>query len=451
MSGRSLFVGALVLNVTDPTAAAKYALEVSNKNSIKRKSNFMKLLSNNRSRRLAGIGLSLLLFAGTAFAQAVERAAFGPNPAAIQPTVDLFRADLGALNPNTGQSFAGGRREINWDDVPDPVLSELGFMPPNYYNTNIPAGIVLDSTAGPVFGLQIQPMRLSYRAETGVRVRFGNINPSYTNEFQTFSAQRLFTTTPESNILEVSFFIPGTNTRATVNGFGAVFTDVDTQVSRMQFYDDKGNILLVPNGGLVGQDKGLTFQGVSYNDGTRISKVRIFLGNAPLSAANTDGVNGIDVVALDDIIYGEPRAADYHEGDFDGDGAADLAVFRPETGQWFVLDSGSNSFEVVNWGSAGDRPVVGDFDGDRRSDFVVFRPSTGTWWRLNSSDNQVVAINWGQAGDVPEAGDFDNDGKSDIAVFRPTDGSHWIVHSRDNSTVAQHWGTNGDIPVTSIP
>jgi len=55
----------------------------------------------------------------------------GSDPASIQGTVDAFRAELGALNPNPspGVSFPGGRREINWDGVPN------GFAAPN----NLPA------------------------------------------------------------------------------------------------------------------------------------------------------------------------------------------------------------------------------------------------------------------------------------------------------------------------
>ena len=45
-------------------------------------------------------------------------------------------------------------------------------------------------------------------------------------------------------------------------------------------------------------------------------------GNAALSATNNDGVNGVDVVAMDDFIYGEPRATEAHPGDFDGDGGS---------------------------------------------------------------------------------------------------------------------------------
>ncbi len=49
---------------------------------------------------------------------AVTRTATGADPAAIQAAVDAFRTDLGGNN-GVGGSFATGRREINWDGVPD--------------------------------------------------------------------------------------------------------------------------------------------------------------------------------------------------------------------------------------------------------------------------------------------------------------------------------------------
>jgi hypothetical protein len=258
------------------------------------------------------------------------------------------------------------------------------------------------STAGPfVNGTNALPFQISSNTASGVPVRFGNINPTYSNEFRAFSQERLFTTTPESNVLEITFFIPGTNIPATVNGFGAVFTDVDTPVTRMQFYDQNGRILLVPNGTVAAFDKGLTFEGVSFTDGTRIARVVLVLGNAPLSAQNTDGVNGIDVVAMDDFIYGEPRALEHHPADFDGDGTADLSIFRPSEGQWWVINSGSNTVNVATFGQQNDIPVDGDFDGDRRSDIAVFRPDTGTWFVLNSNKGNVSIARFGAIGDVP--------------------------------------------------
>lgn len=406
----------------------------------------MRIKSTNIFLYIATTGLFVVAAFTTAFGQAVVRSASGPDAASIQAAVDQFRADLGPLR-GVGGSFVSGRREINWDAVPNGASSPNGLRP-DFFNFNSPRGVMFTSTVGPLLdGTNAQPFQVSANDASGVPVRFGNINPTYTNEFKVFSEERLFTTTPGSNVIEITFFIPGTNIPATVSGFGSVFCDVDTNATRMQFYDQNGRILLNPSEAVPAFDKGLSFQGVSFNDGTRISKVVIVLGNAALSAANTDGVNGVDVVAMDDFIYGEPRALEHHAADFDGDGTADLSVYRPSQGLWFVLNSGSNTVSIAQFGLNGDIPIDGDFDGDRRNDIAVFRPSTGTWFIINSGDGSVSTVNFGLAEDRPVAGDYDHDGKTDIAVWRPSIGDYFVLKSSNGATQETHWGAQGDIPI----
>jgi hypothetical protein len=139
--------------------------------------------------------------------------------------------------------------------------------------------------------------------------------------------------------------------------------------------------------------------------------------------------------------------------DFDGDGAADLAVFRPGTGDWWMLDSSSSrqTYLRKGWGTAGDVPVPGDYDGDGLADLAVWRHSTGDWWILTSTSGYASYLRkgWGDTNFVPVPGDYDGDGRTDIAVWRPSTGVWWILTSSTNfqSYFAKGWGDASFIPV----
>ncbi len=134
--------------------------------------------------------------------------------------------------------------------------------------------------------------------------------------------------------------------------------------------------------------------------------------------------------------------------DFDGDGKADISIWRPDTGTWWIIPSdGSPSYSKV-WGETGDIPQAQDFDGDGETDYGIWRPSDGTWYIvLSSNPNSPVDTAWGAPGDVPVAADYTGDGKADIAVWRPSNGTFYVTPTGGGPTITQQWGEAGDIPV----
>jgi hypothetical protein len=253
----------------------------------------------------AAIALS---FAAARFATAgaVEFDAYGAQPTDIQAAVDGFRAALGPNN-GVGGSFAGGRREINWDGVPD-AFAAPNLMPPNFFNANSKRGAVFFT---PGSGFQISAKAGN---PTSTPPEFGNVAPFLPFFFQTFSPQRLFTAL-DSTVTEVLFFIPGTNIPATVDGFGSVFSNVTHfGPTRIEYFDANGTLLhaqVVQPGSLP--HASLSFSGTRFDAGERIYLVRISSGNVTLGAeggVSPDPRHGqpVDVVAMDDFIYGEPHS-----------------------------------------------------------------------------------------------------------------------------------------------
>jgi uncharacterized delta-60 repeat protein len=132
--------------------------------------------------------------------------------------------------------------------------------------------------------------------------------------------------------------------------------------------------------------------------------------------------------------------------DYDGDGKTDFAIYRPSSGDFWYLSSINNAQINVHWGASGDIPRPADFDGDGKADFIVYRPSNSVWYRFGST-GAISILAFGIAEDKPLIGDFDGDGKADQAIFRPSTGDWWYASSVSGQFLATHWGATGDIPV----
>jgi hypothetical protein len=133
---------------------------------------------------------------------------------------------------------------------------------------------------------------------------FIDINPSYSALFAAFSPPRLFAAL-NTNEMDVVFNVPGNVAApAGVTGFGAVFTDVDAASNpRLQFFAPDGALLFERAVPATTGNKTQSFLGVSFNRGEIVGRVRIVSGNA---AFGPDETGALDLVAMDDFIYGEP-------------------------------------------------------------------------------------------------------------------------------------------------
>jgi hypothetical protein len=251
-------------------------------------------LGFTRYGRDLAVGVAILaagvVSTSTATAGPVVREAAGANAAAIQTAVDQFRTDLGGANNGTTLgSQLTGRREISWDGGGDAALATT-FPSPMDTFANRGAVFV---TPGTGFAISGQPSP-----------EFGDLNPAYPAYFTTFSSPRLFTAL-NTNVMDVWFFVPGDGTvPAAVTGFGSVFTDVDSPTStKLEFYAPDGALLYEHWVPAIEGDETLSFLGVSFDAGEVVGRVRIVSGNAALGP---DETGDIDLVAMDDFIYGEP-------------------------------------------------------------------------------------------------------------------------------------------------
>jgi hypothetical protein len=142
-------------------------------------------------------------------------------------------------------------------------------------------------------------------------------------------------------------------------------------------------------------------------------------------------------------------------GSWNGSGYDSFGVYR--NGTWYldfngtgVWDGGDRTF---GFGIAGDTPVAGDWNADGRAEIGVFR--NGMWYLdVNGStrwDFGDRSIQFGIAGDTPVVGDWNGDGREKIGVFR--NGTWYLDWNGnggwDNGDRIVGYGTAGDLTMVA--
>ena len=254
-------------------------------------------------------GSTRWLAAGLALAGLLAVNACGGDDAKLRATVitgsgditgkvQQFRNLLGTDNGGSPTAHPQGRREINWDKVPD-RLAAPNALPSDFFNARQePRG------RGAVLETPGQNVAVSADRDNPADAapRFGNVNPGYAGQFKTFSKERLFSPIG-SNVVDLKFFVPGTNTPGVVRGFGAVYTDIDkVENTAFEYFDADGKSLGKFDAPV--SPAGLSFLGVAFPRPV-VARVRIKYGNGKLGPRET---KDYDVAVMDDFIYGEPQA-----------------------------------------------------------------------------------------------------------------------------------------------
>ena len=254
---------------------------------------------------LAALGLGLESRASgaqdaTAVASKPVARVLKASRANVRPTVRTFRRLLGPDNGGAPGGDPKGRREINWDAVPDEFAAPHA-LPANFFNAS-----AAPRARGALLTTPGDHVAVSADSDNpdGAPVRFGDVNPGYPGQFRTFSPERLFSPIG-SNVVNLRFRVPGTARPAVVRGFGAVYTDIDRRENTAFEYFRADGRSLGKFAAPVA-NRGLSFLGVIFKKAI-VARVRIQYGSGKLGPRDS---RTYDAAVMDDFLYAEPRPGD---------------------------------------------------------------------------------------------------------------------------------------------
>lgn len=260
----------------------------------------------------------------------------------------------------------------------------------------------------------------------------------------------------------INFGVVG-GTSGTISGSGSITA---TQLNQLRAHQGYINVhsTAFPNGELRGQ-LGASRVLDSDGDGRSDFSVLRFPTVAPPGVAQITYYNLNSTTGFQAEVFGDANNDFPQPGDYDGDGKADIAVYRDaddndpgsSDSHFIILRSSDGLVSYIPFGQAGDQAVQRDYDGDGKTDLAVYRDSavfeTPALWFIrftaNNPTQAVTTLWWGTSGDnvntfdTPVPGDYDGDGKFDLAVYRvgifPSN-SFIVRRSSDLGMTIQQWG-----------
>jgi subtilisin-like proprotein convertase family protein len=203
------------------------------------------------------------------------------------------------------------------------------------------------------------------------------------------------------------------------------------------------------------------FNGDGMTDFATYRPVGFNTGSDGLWSIAYNYVGGTRFVTITGAGY-KPAAGDVPvPGNYDNVGHAELAIYRPSTGQWFISSTTTGSSATVtrlvtfgaNTASTSYVPVPGAYDataGNPSIEPAVFDTNSGKWFVDATTQRSYQFL----PGDIPAPGDYFGTGVTEPAVYRPGpgNGTWWVV--KPNATtptllVTGTFGTTNDIPINS--
>ena len=205
-------------------------------------------------------------------------------------------------------------------------------------------------------------------------------------------------------------------------------------------------------------------------NGNGVDTIGLFRPNANVHGANRfyldmDGDGAINLTAGDlSFFMGQINDLPI-AGDWNGDGIDEVGLFRTSTNNFYldmdgdyVIDLNGNDLRYI-MGAPGDLPISGDWNGDGADEVGLFRPTTNVFY-LDVNGNGIIDLQngdlqylMGAPGDLPITGDWNGNGADEVGLFRPSTNLFYLDHNGNgiidiSGGDRQHaMGATGDQPL----